>query len=323
VHWFKITDVRLAAEVVPLMPAFLVVMVGTLPIGLIWTVFFAYGEIRFASALGAAWSALQTAAFIVAAYTVGNFTFILFAYFSTNIVSGLALTFYVFVRRGWRFAIPPMSRMIEIVRSLARVSFHAFFQSMSGIIASVLGPILSAWVAGLAAAGDFFLLQKLFSFLVGAHLATMAPVAPAVARDAHGGNWDAIRRRLRVYLFFFWPAFFLVLGGIVWEFHPLLIRLWAHREYSNYQLAALLLLLACLNGFVNTFSVFLNSLGLVKVQAALGFAMLLPLLLLPAFLSRWLGMPGIVIGQIVCALPAAIAWPFYTRDALRRQKRRV
>jgi hypothetical protein len=187
----------------------------------------------------------------------------------------------------------------------------------------IMGPIVSGFVSGLRAAGDFGLIQKLFSFLVSTHLSILAPVAPSVTLEAHSGNWDSVRRRLRVCVFQIWPAFFLLGGATVWCAHPLIIQLWAGHAIREYPLAALLLAWACVSGFVNSFSVFLNSLGLVKVQAAMSFALIIPTILVPVLLSRWLGVPGIALGMLVCTLPAAIAWPLYMRRVLRLKLLRV
>ena len=315
-HWFKIRDPILAVEVARLMPVVVIVMIGTLPIGLIWTAFFAYREIKLASALSALWCAGQTTLFVVAACFC-KFATVILIYFCSNLAFGIVITIYLFFHRKWRLTFLPLSRIAAVIHSLARVSFHAFFFTISGIIASILGPIVSGAVSGLVAAGDFANIQKLFSFLVSAHLAVMAPAGPAVTLDSHSGNWDAVRRRLRIYLCQLWPAFFLLLGGAVWCFHPFLIRVWLGYPLSKYPLAGLLLVWACLCGFVNTFTVFLNSLGLMKMQAAVSFGMIFPSILLPVLLFRRLGLPGIALSMIICALPAAIIWPLYTRRALR------
>jgi O-antigen/teichoic acid export membrane protein len=321
-RWFKITDPLLVAQVHHLMPIVMALMIGSLPVALMWTVFFGYQEIKLASFLSGAGTILQTVVFVVSAYRC-KFAWIIVIYFAFNLVSGFLLTSYVFVRRRWRFTLVPSARAFAIIRSLFRVSFHAFILGVCAIISQILGPIISGLISGLGAAGDFALIQKLFSFLTTAHIAILAPVSPAVSLESHSGNWDAVRRRLRVCVFQVWPVIFLVGGAAVWCAHPVLIRAWAGHWLTEYPLAALLLLWACLTGFVNTFSVFLNSLGLVKVQAALSIAMLLPSLVLPALLSRWLGVPGIALSMVLCAIPAAIIWPSYTRRALRLHLLRV
>jgi O-antigen/teichoic acid export membrane protein len=321
-RWFKIHDPLLAVEVVHLMPVALIVMISTLPFGLMWTAFFAYQEIKLASALTGVCSVLQTAVFVVAACTC-KFTSVILLYFTSNVALGIILTAYLFIRRKWAFSVLPLSRMLAIIRSMARVSFHAFFHGISAIIGTILGPIVSGAVGGLVSAGDFGNMQKLFSFLTTAHLAIMAPLGPTITQDSHSGNWDAVRRRLRICVFQLWPLFFFIVGGVVWAFHPVLIRVWLGYPLRDYRLAGLLLVWACLAGFINTFSVFLNSLGLMKVQAAFSFAMILPSILLPIFMGRWLGLPGIVIGLILCAIPAGVIWPIYTRRALRLHMLRV
>ncbi len=323
-RWFKVSDPLLGAQVVHFMPIVLVVMIGTLPLGLMWTVYFAYGEIKLASGLSAGSNALQVVIVVVAAWVCKfKFTWVILIYFLCVIAVDIILTLYAFIRRGWKFSVPPVARMAAIVRSLARVSFHAFLLTISAIISRILAPLASGVTSGLAVAGDFSLIQRLFSFLGTSHLAIMAPVGPAVAREGHAGNWGAVRKLLRVYVFQVWPAYFGIIGAGVWCAHPVLIRLWAGHWYRDYTLAALLLVGACLGGFINTFSVFLNSLGLVKVQGALSFIMLIPSVVLMVIFSRWLGLSGIALASAVCSLPAAILWPFYTRDALRQKKLRV
>jgi O-antigen/teichoic acid export membrane protein len=252
-----------------------------------------------------------------------KFTWVILIYFATSVLIGILLTAYVFVRRKWRFTFLPFGKIVAVTRSLSRVSSHAFLFGQTSIISSVLGTILSGITSGLTAAGDFTLVQKVFSLLITSHLAILAPVAPAVTRESSSGDWDSVRRRLRVCIFQLWPALFLGGGILAWWAHPVIIRLWAGKWLYRYQLAALLLVWACLNGFINTFSVFLNSLGLIKIQAAMGLALIVPSLLLPLLLARWFGPPGIALSMVICSLPAAVIWPLYTRRALRLQLLRV
>jgi O-antigen/teichoic acid export membrane protein len=321
-HWFKITDPLLTAQVRGLMPIVLPLMLGTLPVALMWTVFFAYHEIKLASFLTGLCTIVQTGVFVFAAFRF-KFTWVIVIYFACTVVLGIVLTAYVFIRRNWSFALLPPARIFAIVRSLARVSFHSFFLTITAIISQILGPVVSGLMNGLGPAGDFTLIMKVFSFLGTSHLALMAPVSPAVSLEAHSGNWDGVRRRLRIWVFQVWPAVFLLGGGLVWCAHPVLIRLWAGHWLREYPLASLLLVWACLTGFVNTFSVFLNSLGLLKMQAAVSVAMLLPSLFLSAYLSHLFGNPGIALSLVLCLLPGAIIWPIYTRRALRLHLLRV
>ena len=323
-HWFKITDPLLTAQVRRLMPVVMVIMLGTLPVALMWTVFFAYQEIKLASFLTGIVTIFQTALFVFSVYRF-KFTWVILIFFCSNIFVSFLLTAYVFIRRRWKVTLLPLSRILATTRSMERIAFPAFLFGQSSTLQMILGPIVSGAISGLPAAGDFSLFQKLFSPLITAHLAMLAPLSPAVTMEAHAGNWDAVRRRLRVCVLQIWPAVFIGLGFLVWAAHPVLLRLWAGSWLRQYPLAALLLVWACLNGFVNTFAVFLNSLGLVKMQAAVSIAMVLPSVLLPVLLHYWFKAPGIAIALslILCMVPGAIIWPLYTRQALRLQKLRV
>jgi O-antigen/teichoic acid export membrane protein len=327
-HWFKIKDPLLAAHIAHFMPVVLIVMMGTLPVGLVWTVFFAYHEIKLASALTVLSNLLQTIVFIVAAYALDlpslrAFSSVVLIYFAFFLLQGLVVTAYVFIRRGWRFSILPAGRIIAIIRSMARVSFHAFFQTITSIISGILGTIISGLGFGLVVAGDFNWIQRLFSFLGAAHLSILSPIAPAVTRESHAGDWDSVRRRLRRCVAVVWPGFFLLAGVSVWLAHPVVLGVLAGHPIRDYPLAGLLLLAACMGGFINTYSVFLNSLGLVKMQASVSFVMMVPSLILPILLSRWLGVLGIALAALLCTIPGVIIWPLYTRRALRLKLLRV
>jgi len=327
-HWFKISDPLLAAQAVRLMPVTFIVMMGTLPVGLVWTVFFAYQEIKLASSLTAVSNVLQTLVFIFSAFwlklpSLDAFSSVVLIYFSYSLVQGVVFTAYVFFRRKWRFALLPPARVFTIIRSMARVSFHAFFQTITAIISSILGTIISGFGFGLVVAGDFNWIQRLFSFLGAAHLSILAPLGPAVTRESHAGDWDSVRRRLRVSLTLIWPGFFLIAGTAVWLAHPVVLRILAGHVIRDYPLAGLLLLAACMGGFINTYSVILNSLGLVKMQASVSFVMMIPSLILPILLSRWLGVTGIALSAVVCTIPGLVIWPLYTRRALRLKLLRV
>jgi O-antigen/teichoic acid export membrane protein len=321
-RWFKITDALLAAQTQHLMPIVVAIMITTLPVSLIWAVFFAYHEIKLASFLSFAVMVLQTALFVLCVYHL-DFTWLMLVYFTSNFVIGVFLTAYALIRRRWRFALVSVGSITAITRSLAPVSFHSFLANLAGITAMILGPLVSGAVSGLTAAGDFTLIQKLFSLLISSHQALLAPISPAITLESHSGDWDAVRRRLRICVFWIWPAVFLGLGAIILGIHPLLIHLWAGQRLVRYPLATLLLIWAICNGFANTFGLFLGSLGLVKIQAVVSLAMVLPSIFLSALFSHWFGSPGIALAMVVCTLPAALIWPFYTRTALRFQKLRV
>lgn len=321
-HWLNVADPTLAAQAQAMMPVVVALMLGTLPLSMSGSVFFAYHEIKLASAMVAATTFLQTALFILGAYTLHFLPLVVF-YYIANVVILTAATLYMFAYRGWRFSLPRTAWAVDLIRSLAPVSFHAFLLGLPAIITMVLGPFISSYVSGIAAAGEFTVIQKLFSFLITAHLSILSPFSPKFTLEAQLGEWDKVRHRLRLCVLKIFPVSFAVAGLVVWWMHPVLSRLWVGRTMTNYHLAGLLLAWACLMGFGNTYSLFLNSLGLVKLQAAISLAMVVPSLLVPAILSRFYGSAGIALGMALCTIPTACILPFYARRALRLRVTRV
>jgi O-antigen/teichoic acid export membrane protein len=319
---FKISDPILIAQVRRIMPIVMIFMVSTLPFALMNGVFYAYHEIKRASIVVALTSFAQVGVFALSVLWC-RFTWVIILYFIANVALGVITTVYIFFHRKWAFSFLPFARIVATIQSLYRVSIHAFLLGLPAIISNVLGIFMSGVLFGLAAAGDFGNLLKLFSFLTTIHLSILSPISPAITLESHSGQWDSVRHRLRVCLLQLFPAFFLIAGCAVWYGHPLLIRLWIGRPFADYSLAGIMLLWACVAGFINTFSVFLNGMGLMKVQAAISLIMLIPSMILPYVFSRWFGPSGIAISMVLCALPFAIILPLYTRRALRLEMLRV
>jgi hypothetical protein len=59
------------------------------------------------------------------------------------------------------------------------------------------------------------------------------------------------------------------------------------------------------------------------MQASVSFLMMIPSLILPVLLSRWMGVSGIALAALICNIPGVIIWPLYTRRALRLKLLRV
>jgi O-antigen/teichoic acid export membrane protein len=321
-YFFHITDPVLGAQAQHIMPLTLIFMVGTLPFALTGPVLYAYQEIKLASGLAGASALLQTAVFAIAV-TRCSYTQLILIYFFANVALCALGTVYIFFRRNWAFSFIQPGRAVAIVRSLARVSIHAFCLCLPAIFNMMLGPLISGMVSGLAAAGDFLLVQKLFTFLGSAHLSILSPFTPKFTLDAASGAWDAVRARLRLCLLVIFPVTFGTAGLAIFLFHPFIIHLWVGRTITDYAISALFLGWIILYGFGNTYSVLLNALGLVKVQAILSMSMILPSLLLPFLLGRIYGPVGIPISAIICMLPAMIILPLYTRKALRLKLTRL
>jgi O-antigen/teichoic acid export membrane protein len=319
---FKIENPDLARQAGQLMPVIVVLLLSYLPFSLAGTAFFAYLEIGAASFFVGAQAVLIMLVFLA---TVGwlSFPHVVILYYSAYLATGVASTLWLLMRRGWRIEWTPLRECWKILVSMAQPSLQFFALSLCATITGMLGTMVSGAVSGLAAAGDFNLVQRIFSLLLTLHLAFLAPIAPLVTREARAGNWEVVRGKLHQCLTRVWPLMFPLLGAALWLAHPLLIRLWAGKWVTDYFLAGLLLLWVCLSGLGNTYSVILNSLGLVRVQAIIALVLMAPVIFLPVVLGRVWGLYGIALAGVLSTLPVLLILPRYTKNALANHKMRV
>jgi len=294
----------------------------SLPFMLMGSGFFAFQEINLVCSLSAAQSLIQLFIFWVSSRFL-SFKGILFLYFLAYVLGSIVLTMVFFWKRKWSFSWIPLPTQIRYVTSLFQQSFTFFVLSLSSSIISAVSTILAGTVAGLSVAGNFDLVKKIFGLLTTLHLALLAPLAPAYTQSAQLGNWEWINQKLSFCLQKVWTMLFLGVGGLIYVFHPFVLKLWTGRDLSDYRLAGLLALVAVLSGWGNTYSVVLNSLGLVKWQAIFVVSFAPLFIFLPLFIGKYWSITGVAVGTLLCMLPGTIIWPIYTRYALRAKLLKV
>lgn len=316
---FSTRHPALVAEMPYIMPVVGALLFLYLPFSLWGSALYAYQEITLVSVLSGAQSLILLGAFAVAVFTV-SFQNVLVVYFSAYVLTGVAITAFLFMHRSWAVKWVPWRELKQQVSSISRPSLDFFILSISAALTATVGTFFSGAVTGLEKAGDFSLVQKIFSLLVTLHLAFLSPLAPAYTRHAHLGDWGWVRQQLLSTLRRTWPLIFAGGGLLLVVFHPLVIRVWAGKWLSDFTLAGLLALWALAMGWINTYSVLLNSLGLVRFQGVFCLVMVVPVLVLPLVLGLLWGITGVALASLLCTLPAAVLWPIYTSRALREKK---
>jgi O-antigen/teichoic acid export membrane protein len=244
-------------------------------------------------------------------------------YFVAYLATSILFTAWLFYRRRWTPHIPAWRTILDVTGSLRNRSAEFFVLNSCSTVAMILGTFVSGAISGLAAAGDFSLIQRIFSLFITLHLAFLSPVSPFITRVAQAGDWASVQAELRKCLWRIWPLVFPLAGGLMFVSHPLVLRLWTGRWITDYTVAGCLFAWVSIMGFNNTFSIILNSLGLVRMQAAFGICMILPSVYLPVYLGKWLGVPGIALATALAAVPGLFIYPAYTTRAIREQRIRV
>ncbi len=316
---FKIQSPALARQVQWLFPVVCGLVMLNQPLTVAATVFFARQEIIFVSLL----SIIQSGVLMVVFGLVlqaGNFPVLVMSFFGVYGVCGLGMTLVLMGRCGWRWQWTPWREQGAVLRSFLKPSLEFFVLSLSAMTAGVVGPVIAGAAGGLVVAGDFSLIQRIFGFLATFHLALLAPLGPAYTVHARLGEWEWVRKKLQVCMRRLWPLLFVAGGMVVWAGHPLVLRVWTGRWIRDYELAGLFALGIILTGAANTYSVLLNSLGIVRCQATLSLLMLIPLIGLPIVFGRYMGIHGVALASVLCVLPGALLGMAWARTALERRQ---
>ncbi len=176
-------------------------------------------------------------AYVIIALRAEHFRAAVIGYFSLNLV--LTFVFFVLSFRfvKWSFAAPDFRAIARDFRSIRRSSIEFWVLNFSATLVTVGQTALVALVAGVAQAGSFSLLQKLFSLLVTLHMAFLSPLAPIYTQKAVLGQWEWVTVKCRRVSFLGTPLFIGVPGLIFCAVHPWILELWSGTLVQDYPVA--------------------------------------------------------------------------------------
>ena len=288
------------------------------------SVFCAFQEVHLDALLNAVQWVVLLGIFLVFIIIVPlKFGKVIICYFSAYLMIGIMRTIILFHHRKWCLSWVPIRKQFRNIKAISSVSSHFFLLNISTIIVSTGGTFLAGLIGGLTDAGTFNLIQRLFGFLINMHMALMASFVPAFTQWASLGDWDGVRRKFQFCLHVIVPLLFIGIGGMIFIFHPIILKLWTGLSMSKYTLAGLFALFALLMGWRNTNSILLNSLGLVKTQAMLAFIIAPIYLFLTFYFGKLIGVEGVVLANVLCAVPGTIIFTWYTKEAIKRRRLNV
>lgn len=319
---FHIRDQTLAYQINWVFPAVCALFLLNQPFTLAATAFFADHQVELASAFSVLQSAVLIVVFCLAAYTLA-FPAAVAAFFVAYLGTGVAFTLFLLVKKGWTWTWAPLRSQWSLIGSLSGPALDFFALSICATTATTIGPLLAGTIAGAQSAGDFSLLQRLFNLMVAIHLAALAPLAPSYTAHAQRGEWDWVRSKLSFCIRVIWPILFLAGCALIVAAHPYVLRVWSGRVISDYPLAALLAAAAVMAGWGNTYSILLNSLGAVRYQAALAAIMIAPVILLPAYLGKAIGLHGVALASCLTAIPGSVFVYIYANRTLAARRLRI
>lgn len=283
--------------------------------------FSAYHEVHIDSLLHAAqWIILMCVFGVINIYKMLSFPTMIIFFFVVFLLSGFIRLLVLFKHRKWILIWLPIKEQWKNVKDISRVSLDFFLLNISAMTVSMGSTFLAGYLGGLESAGDFSIVQRLFTVLITTHMAFMSGFVPSFTQNARQGNWKGVLNRLNFNLYFVVPLLFIVLGGVILVFHPLILKIWTGLSINNYFLTGLFALYALLMGWGNTNSILLNSLGLVKSQAMWSFAIAPIFLFLTFYFGKTLGVEGIALASVLSSLPGVGYFTFYTRKVIKLGK---
>jgi len=283
--------------------------------------FSAYHELHIDSLLHSAqWIILMCAFGLINIYKMFSFPTMIILFFIVFLLLGFIRLLFLFKRRKWTLVLVPIREQWNNVKGISRVSFDFFLLNISAMTVSMGSTFLAGYLGGLAGAGDFSVVQRLFAVLITAHMAFVSGFVPSFTQSARQGNWKGVLNKLNFNLYVVVPLLFVVSGGIIFLFHPFILKIWTGLSIKNYLLTGLFALYALLMGWGNTNSTLLNSLGLAKAQALWSFAMAPMFLFLTFYFAKTLDVEGIALASVLTALPGVGYFTFYTRKAIKLRR---
>lgn len=233
----------------------------------------------------------------------------------TLVASGMAFWFFL-RKRHWSMDIIPLAVVRNIAKELWRKSVQfAALQFIAFVFVSV-DLFLISNMFGLEVVGDYSLVKKLYVLVGAFHFAFLMPIWSAYTEAAASGDIVWIRRILTKTLFYTSTIFSFAAVG-VYLLGDRFIYIWAGKHIDNTWMYLLLGVWALLTGITNCFSVFLNSIGRLKVQILASLAGIIALFPLALWCGKIWGVNGVCCALIIANLPIALATSVQARVCLR------
>uniref|UniRef100_A0A7V3N4Q0 Polysaccharide biosynthesis protein C-terminal domain-containing protein n=1 Tax=candidate division CPR3 bacterium TaxID=2268181 RepID=A0A7V3N4Q0_UNCC3 len=289
------------------------------PFTLVTPLLYAYQKVHIDAILGSIQSIVLLLLLFFLLLFGFSFPKLVFIYFLGYLLTWLARVIYVFRHLGWSPVWVPIEIQLKNVKSITRKSCEFFFLNLSAVIVSNTGTFFSGISSGLATAGLYNVIQRLFNLLIVLHFAVATAFNPVLTRLAWSGEWEEAEKKLRFSFRIIYPSIFLFGVTGIWILHPLIVEIWTGLTVRDYFLVGLFGITTCMYGWGNTNSLFLNCLGIVKAQALFSFASVPAYLLLAYWLGGVFGTYGIIIANLVPVATGALYFHHYTKKKIKEK----
>jgi O-antigen/teichoic acid export membrane protein len=230
------------------------------------------------------------------------------------------ISFFIFLRRrNWKIVALRYKVIIQKVKEMWRKSAQFTILQILSVIYVSIDLFLISKLLGLPAVGDYALVKRIYLLIGCFHFAFLMPIWSAYTEAVTLGDFAWVRKVMRksalytVLAFIVATIFFTIFGSSF-------IYLWTGKHITNIFLYFLLGLQALILAWTNCFSVFMNSVGILKGQIFLSLLSLLILFPVAFYFSRIFGLLGICCALIVVTIPTAIFNPIRSYSFIEKNK---
>lgn len=309
-------------EVADLVPSAAVIVASlfvlSMPLNLNVAGFLAYQEANRRSAFDVLQSSFLLVAVVLFA-SRSSFTVFISAYYGLYDMAAFAGLLFFIRSRGWTAPRLELLRVIRTIRPLVVSSIRFWLLGISAVLIFSSDPIIAAKVLGLAEAGDFSVVQKLFTLLITIHFTVLTPLWSAYTHAAERDDWAWIESALKRSLAITTLLVGLGTAALVLFSRPLL-RVWVGHEIHQTGLVLALAGWAGVYAIANCYSVVLNGLGHIRRQTSLAVGAAVLNWPLSLWLGKTFGAQGIVEATIIVLVPVAVSNYLQVRAILRAKR---
>jgi O-antigen/teichoic acid export membrane protein len=307
---FHINSQQALAEAGPAVKAFVICFLLNIPIGIVGRVQLGYQQGFATYAWTTVGSILSLTAILVVIHLHGSLMWLILAMAgSPLLVQSLNGAFLFGIQRRW--LLPRWSYVnAEVSKDLLHSGFSFFILQLATAVAFSSDNIVLAQVLGPEAVTQYSVPSRLFSLVATVSVVLLGPLWPAYGEALVRRDHEWIRRTLLRSMFLA-IGVSLVMGTVFAIFGTRIIRVWVGNGIHPSQVLLIGLAIWCvLNALSNSLTAFLGGASLLSFAVKVAICSALANITLSVYLTRKIGISGVVYGSIVAQTFFAIV-PYF------------
>lgn len=232
-------------------------------------------------------------------------------FFGCFILAMIACWSYFLIRRSWSMHWPTFAEWKKVIRDLGPKSTQFAILQMSAGIILLTDALLVGWISGLADAGDYSIVQRLYSFIIATESLMLTPLWSAYTQAHERKERAWVLRQLKRSA---GATLLLIVGGCLacWIAGPWVIKIWTYKTIHWPSLYLAMTAWIVVYGISHCFSVYLNAIGRLRRQTVLAGIAGIANIPLALWLGRMWGAPGVCWAGVFCILPSTLSNPLET-----------